>query len=153
MKFADLRTIQKDLFDAGVLDMPPAMYFDIHQSVFALQEGGDVDWRALERLGAQLDRLLNHVKAVVAEDQAEADPAPRGREGADEFDLIEVLLNTLGPDDAPRIRERLQKLRATDGLPAFRQALLDFEDVAEHHDILQQRFPRLRALARRIRQL
>lgn len=153
MKLADLRTIQKDLFDAGILEMSPATYFDIHQSVFALQEGGDVDWRAVERLGVQLDRLLNHVQSVVTDKVVEADPPARGRSGVELFDIIEVSLKLLDPGDAPRLGEQLQTLRATDGLPAFRQALLDFEDLAEPYDLLRQQFPALRALARQIRQI
>ena len=72
MKSADLRTIQKDLFDQKIIQLAPGRYCTIHQSVLAAFEGGDLepqhllelepdvrvllDWAA-ERLGAPQDEV------------------------------------------------------------------------------------------------
>jgi hypothetical protein len=59
LKDADLRTIQKDLFDQQIIDLRPGRYAVIHRSLMAVVEGGDVDLRDLTELQPQVWRLLD----------------------------------------------------------------------------------------------
>ncbi|APL95517.1 hypothetical protein FIM10_18530 [Sphingomonadales bacterium 56] len=59
LKTADLRTIQKDLFDQKVLLMLPANYAPLHRALLAAFEGGDVEPRRLLDLEPQVQRLLD----------------------------------------------------------------------------------------------
>ncbi len=62
---ADIRTIQKDLFDAGIVKLPPADYFFSHQSIVALSEGGDVEWATITRLDDDLRNVLRAVGEII----------------------------------------------------------------------------------------
>lgn len=56
---ADLRTIQKELYDRLILpQLPPARYQQMHGALLAVFEGGDVDWGSLLELEVHLKTLL-----------------------------------------------------------------------------------------------
>lgn len=59
LKTADLRTIQKDLFDQELLDMRPEKYRPIHVSVLATFEGGHIAVESLLSLEPELGRLMD----------------------------------------------------------------------------------------------
>lgn len=73
LKDADLRTIQKDLFDQQVIDLRPASYAAIHRSLLAAFEGGDVDVRDLIGLQPQVWKLLDWAGDRYGAPQAEID--------------------------------------------------------------------------------
>lgn len=58
LKDADLRTIQKDLFDQQVIDLRPGRYAAIHRSLLAAFEGGDIQVYDLVELQPQVWKLL-----------------------------------------------------------------------------------------------
>lgn len=59
LKNADLRTIQKDLFDQQIIDMKPSRYATIHQTLLAVFEGGEINLDDLIELQPQVRRLLD----------------------------------------------------------------------------------------------
>lgn len=68
---ADLRTIQKELYDRQIMpDLPPHTYQPMHDALFSVVEGGDVSWDCLVKLGSQLDRLLEWVEKAMIVDIA-----------------------------------------------------------------------------------
>lgn len=151
LKLADLRTIQKDLFDAGILRMTPRDYFQTHLAILAVFEGGDADWTRLQELSAELEQLLAWAAKRFGNGEVRRDePTPR-RRGADLFDNIEFVIKVAEPDNTAALLQQLQRLRETDGLPTYRQALLDFEDLADADQRLTGFFPELRRLSRLIR--
>jgi hypothetical protein len=152
LKMADLRTIQKDLYDAGIVAISPADYFEIHRSVIALTEGGDVEWRDFDRLASDLQRILKHVSDRLQKEMP-SEPVPsRGRRGVQLFDLVETLIELSDPAHRDAMRSQLAELRATDGTPAYRQAVLDFEDLVPADDeYVRRELQRLRQLTRLIR--
>ncbi len=58
LKLADLRTIQKDLFDQKVLTLTPHRYRVIHNAVLAIVEGGDIEPKLLLELEPDLRTLI-----------------------------------------------------------------------------------------------
>lgn len=58
LKFADLRTIQKDLFDQKVVILTPSRYRIIHNAVLAIVEGGDIEPKLLLELEPDLRTLM-----------------------------------------------------------------------------------------------
>ncbi|MGF9566950.1 hypothetical protein AAIH70_25945 [Neorhizobium sp. BT27B] len=70
LKQADLRTIQKDLFDYKIVQMHPSHYAGIHNEILAVVEGGDISpARILELvpdLWLVLDAAVKHYGAKVA---------------------------------------------------------------------------------------
>lgn len=76
LKTADLRTIQKDLFDQQLISMPPGRYRTIHQSLLGAFEGGDVDTHDLLALEPEVRRLLDWAAERYGAPAAEAEPQP-----------------------------------------------------------------------------
>lgn len=62
LKLADLRVIEKDLYDGGILKLAPSSYRRSHANLVAIFEGGDVDWAAVNGLRAPLGDLLRYVE-------------------------------------------------------------------------------------------
>jgi hypothetical protein len=65
LKRSDLRTVQKDLFDGGIISLTPSQYFIPHQNLMAIFEGGDVSWEKIEQLRRPLHQLLKYVETTV----------------------------------------------------------------------------------------
>jgi hypothetical protein len=65
---ADLRTIQKELFDRLILPLSPDVYQDLHAEVAAVVEGGDVDWSRLMKLQTSLNGLLTWAEQAMLDD-------------------------------------------------------------------------------------
>lgn len=59
LRTADLRTIQKDLFDQQIISLPPGRYSTIHQSLLGAFEGGDFAVQDLLTLEPEVRRLLD----------------------------------------------------------------------------------------------
>lgn len=142
-------------FDAGILQTTPSDYFQAHLSIMAVVEGGDADWTRLQELSPDLERLLAWAADRFGKREiGTAEPTPR-RRGADLFDSIEFVVKVAEPDNAAALLQQLQRLRLrlreVDGLPPYRQALLDFEDLADADQRLAGFFPELRRLSRLIR--
>jgi hypothetical protein len=65
---ADLRTIQKELFDRLVLPLSPDIYQDLHAELAAIVEGGDLDWSRLLKLETPLKGLLSWAEQTMLDD-------------------------------------------------------------------------------------
>jgi hypothetical protein len=76
LKSADLRTIQKDLYDQKVIDLTPGRYASIHRSLLAVFEGGDVEVRDLLELQPQVRRLLDWAADRYEAPRLETEPTP-----------------------------------------------------------------------------
>lgn len=74
LKNADLRTIEKDLFDQQVIDLQPGRYAAIHRSVLATFEGGDLDVRDLLELKPHVWRLLEWASERYGAPKPKAEP-------------------------------------------------------------------------------
>jgi len=61
-RYADLRTIQKELYDLRVLRMKPDDYYSVHRSILALSEGGDVSPHKVDKLEKEFARLLKFIR-------------------------------------------------------------------------------------------
>lgn len=61
MKHADLRTIQKDLYDARIVEMTPSRYHIVHSGLMAVVEGGDFEPDRIADLEQELRALLKQV--------------------------------------------------------------------------------------------
>ena len=155
---ADLRTIQKDLYDAGVIDTPPSDYVRTHQSILALFEGGSPEWPLLHSLEADLNKILDHIISKYLQDEAETisemAAVPPQDEDA-ERDLFEPLALRLGQIEVQPIRrlatDQLALLRQTDLTPAFRQALIDFEQtISSERDRFEDLLSLLRERSKQI---
>jgi hypothetical protein len=73
-RVADLRTIQKDLFDQQVLQMSPSRYGTLHRSLLAASEGGDFEPRDLLLLEPHVRALLKWAAARYDVPGAEEEP-------------------------------------------------------------------------------
>jgi hypothetical protein len=76
LKNADLRTIQKDLFDQQLISLPPGRYRTIHQSLLGAFEGGDFETQDLISLEAEVRRLLDWAAERYGVPNPEAEPKP-----------------------------------------------------------------------------
>ena len=76
LKTADLRTIQKDLFDQQLISLPPARYRAIHESLLAAFEGGDFEAQDLLALEPEVRRLLNWAAERYCAPIPETEPKP-----------------------------------------------------------------------------
>lgn len=77
-RVADLRTIQKDLFDQQVLQMPPSRYNTLHRSLLAISEGGHIEPRDLLALEPDVRALLRWAAAHYDVRDADAEPESGG---------------------------------------------------------------------------
>ena len=62
LKYADLRAVQKDLYDGGIIKLEPGAYYRLHRHLMAIQEGGDVSWGSLQTLAKPLNDILSYVE-------------------------------------------------------------------------------------------
>jgi hypothetical protein len=76
LKSADLRTIQKDLYDQKIIDLTPGRYATIHRSLLASFEGGDVEVHDLLELQPQVRRLLDWAADRYEAPRPESEPTP-----------------------------------------------------------------------------
>lgn len=79
MRTADLRTIQKELYDHQVVAMPPTEYNAVQRDLMAINEGGDFSAANVLRLEGEVRSLLAWVSArhgIDLGDRMDADPAP-----------------------------------------------------------------------------
>lgn len=74
LKNADLRTIEKDLYDQQIIDLRPGRYASIHQSVLAAFEGGDLDVQNLLALQPHVRQLLDWASERYGAPKPEAEP-------------------------------------------------------------------------------
>lgn len=74
LKNADLRTIQKDLYDQQIIDLRPGRYATIHHSVLAAFEGGDLDVKNLLDLQPHVRQLLDWASKRYGAPKLEAEP-------------------------------------------------------------------------------
>ncbi len=65
LKYADLRAVQKDLYDGDIIKLEPDAYYHLHRQLTAIQEGGDVSWGSVEELAEPLKDLLSYVEDKV----------------------------------------------------------------------------------------
>jgi hypothetical protein len=71
LREADLRTIQKDLFDQSLLKISPYRYGILHGSLLSVSEGGDLDPRKLLELEPEVRELLDWATARYGGQDAE----------------------------------------------------------------------------------
>ncbi len=133
LPLADARTIQKDLYDSGVIETPPEDYFETHQSLMALVEGGDANWSRLEAIEHDFRRLVAH---VLKELGAPDDVVAAGSSGdGDVFDQIAIAIQLRErPQGDFLLLRQLELLRETDRTPNYRQAYIDFEALLDRRD-------------------
>jgi hypothetical protein len=131
MRFADVRAVQKDLFDNGVIRTTPADYHRINRSVLALAEGGDVEWGKIAQLADDLkgvvtrfhDHLTSERPVKLQAETIAQTPQPRTETI---FDLVEArILATLPPRRHEAAQARLRALRDSDGTLRYQSALFD----------------------------
>ncbi|WP_430387994.1 hypothetical protein [Blastomonas fulva] len=131
MKFADVRAVQKDLFDNDVIKTAPADYFRINRSILALAEGGDVEWDQIAKLVNDLKdivtRFRDHLKPeTVLKLQAKTIGQTPQRREKTIFDLVEdQILEALPPSRHEVAQVKLRALRDSDGTPRYQTALFD----------------------------
>lgn len=131
MRFADVRAVQKDLFDNDVIKTSPVVYHRINRSVLALAEGGDVEWDQLAKLVDDLKdivtRFHDHLTAELPA-KLKAETLAHTRQPQEEtiFDLVEArLLGTLPPRRHEAAQAKLRALRDSDGTLRYQTALFD----------------------------
>jgi hypothetical protein len=139
LQYADLRTLQKDLFDEGILEMSPASYGLVHLQMMAIVEGGDVEPKTLLDVQTELQKLLlwsaKHYGVTVPDLRAPEpssvfarvwkelrERAPEGQLQAIERELV-ALRTFEGSDGFARQLARLYLLIGSDRLVS--QDLLD----------------------------
>lgn len=131
MRFADVRAVQKDLFDNDVLKTTPADYHRINRSVLALAEGGDVEWDQIAKLVDDLkgvvtrfhDHLTSERSVKLQAETIAQTPQPRQETI---FDLVEArILGTLPSRRHEAAQAKLRALRDSDGTLRYQTALFD----------------------------
>lgn len=131
MLFADVRAIQKDLFDNNVIETTPADYHRINRSVLALAEGGDVEWDQIAKLVDDLKSVVTMFQDHLTPEQSvkpEATNTARTPQARQEtiFDLAEAqILGTLPLSRHEAALANLRALRDSDGTLRYETALLD----------------------------
>ncbi|WP_449253184.1 hypothetical protein [Brevundimonas naejangsanensis] len=123
LKTADLRIIQKDLYDHGVLDMPPREYRALHDAVLSVTEGGDVECERLLKLEAPLQALWSWMAQKIDFKILEA-PSPKD---ADLLRRLDIAITQLGPRVPPAVQADLALLRFTQRTDRFASAVAQFQ--------------------------
>ena len=122
LKNADLRTIEKDLFDQQIIDLQPGRYAAIHRSVLATFEGGDLDVQHLLDLQPHLWRLLDWASERYSAPKPESEP---GRDS-----LLDRIWQQIAERAAGQRREDLEVavtvLRLMQDSSVFPRAVTDF---------------------------
>lgn len=122
LKNADLRTIEKDLFDQQIIDLKPGRYATIHHSVLATFEGGDVDLQHLLELQPHVWRLLDWASDRYGAPPLEAEANPDS--------LMDRMLDQIGERAVGSRRDELEGgvrfLRFFQGHSTFSQAVINF---------------------------
>lgn len=152
LPFADLRKIQKDLFDAGVVTTKPSEYFRTHQSILAAIEGGDVEWDRLDALEGDLVAVATRITEYVLElaDRPSSPRPPRRKRPDELFERVETLLQHFPGDRRDRLLVLLRGLRDADGTRRYTDALgkfvaeigTDRSTLGDTYDGLLNRAPR-----------
>ena len=122
LKDADLRTIQKDLFDQRVIDISPRAYRPAHQSLLAAFEGGDFEPRSLLDLEPELRRLLDWASARYRDPDLGKEPEP---EGFLKKILEQVETRTVG-ERRNQLRAGVMTLVLLQGTDVFPRMVADF---------------------------
>jgi hypothetical protein len=131
MLFADVRAVQKDLFDNDVIKTTPAEYHRINRSVLALAEGGDVEWDQIGKLVDDLKRVVTRFHVHLTSERpvkVEAEPIAQAPQPLQEtiFDLVEArILGTLPSSRHEAALTGLRALRDSDGTLRYQTALFD----------------------------
>jgi hypothetical protein len=138
--------IQKDLYDNKVVEMSPDEYQQVHQSVMATMEGGDVSWSRLLELEADLRRVLARVEENLAAKAEKEATRPAVNRVSLAYESLERLIRQSAPDNRrAALLEALRNVQSSEGTPRFRDALLIFsiemseiKGAARHLQILQR---------------
>ncbi|MCZ8280378.1 MAG: hypothetical protein O9313_18765 [Acetobacteraceae bacterium] len=122
LRVADLRTIQKDLFDHNVLEMRPYRYGILHRSLLAVTEGGDFEARELLELEPEVRALFSWATARYGGKEGE-----KKVEAGSLFDrlFLDIKAQTPGPRQVELIRH-LMMLRIVYGTEAFAKRVAGF---------------------------
>jgi hypothetical protein len=140
LKFADLRTIQKDLYDYKILTLPPARYRKSHRAIMAIVEGGTFSCEAVLALEGELLALWRW-----ASDHLDLQPVRPARSSV--ADLFEQLLREVrerGPSEQrDKAENTLVLMRLVEHTPAFPTVVAELHREIDLRTLSDSAFNRL----------
>lgn len=133
LKTADLRTLQKELYDQRIIEMPPFAYRRVHRNLLAIAEGGDVEFEALLKLEPDVRRLIKWaaLRYGVADEKL-SEPEPKSIFG----DILREVKERAPEYRRSDLEHAIVLLHFFDGTDSFPREVARFQLALGREDIV-----------------